>query len=134
MRSIGRQSAAKQWARFAMKCALFLTDAKLWSALNDQLRDRAEDMGDVVRRRYEDTSDRLHDASDAFRGRTNWVSPTLSFIGGVGVGIGVGMLLAPVSGEEARAAIRDTAYDMKNKVNDMTGSGSRLRPTGTDGD
>lgn len=134
MRSFGRPRTTKQWARFAMKWALFLTDAKLWSALNEQLRDRADDVSDVMRRGYENTSDRLQDAGDALRGRTNWVAPTVSFLGGVGLGIGVGMLFAPVSGEDARAAIRERAADMRNRVGEMTSNTGRFRSTGTEGD
>lgn len=130
MRSFKRSSTAKKWARFALKAGLLLTDAKLWSSINDQLRDRADDMGEEakrryddmsqeVKRRYDDTTDRLQDAHDALRGRNQWLSPTLNFIGGVGLGIGLGVLFAPVSGEEARSAVRGKVVDMKNKVRDV---------------
>jgi len=132
MTTFGRRSTAKQWARLAMKTGLLLTDMKLWSALSDQLKDHAGDLRDVFKDRYEDTTDRIQDARSALRGGSNWVSPVASFVGGVGVGIAVGMLFAPVSGEEARAVIRDRARDVGNKVNEMTGS--RFQPTGTDGD
>jgi len=134
MRSFRRPSTAKDWARFAMKWSLFLTDAKLWSSLTDQMRDHAEEVGDGMRRRYEDTSDRLHNANDALRGRSDWVAPTACFLGGVGLGVGLGMLFAPVSGEETRAAIRDRAMDMKNRVGEMATGSGRFRSTGTDGD
>ena len=93
-----RGRSAKQWARFAMKIGLFLTDAKLWSAINDQLRERAEDLSDSMRGTYKETSSRLDNAQAALRGRTHWFGSTLGFLGGVGVGVGLGMLLAPVSG------------------------------------
>jgi len=130
---------AKQWARFAMKMGLFLTDAKLWSALNHQLRERAGDMTESMRETYEETSDRLDNAQAALRGRTHWFGPTLGFLGGVGIGVGLGMLLAPVSGEEARTAIRDKAAGVKNKVTDFAAGSSgstpfRSSPTGTTGD
>jgi YtxH-like protein len=135
MGTFGRRSNAKQWARLAMKFGLALTDAKLWSALNDQVRDRAEDWGDHVRDKYNVASDRLDDARGALRGETDWATPIASFLGGIGVGVAVGMLFAPVSGEEARAAIRDRARDVSSKVNDkvneMTGSSSRFQSTGT---
>lgn len=135
--TIGRQSKAKQWARLAMKAGLFLTDAKLWSAINDQLRERAEDVGDVVRRSYGETTDRLDDARSALRGESHWVASTMTLLGGVGIGVAVGMLLAPMSGEEVRATIRDKAYDVKNRVGDFTSGSSRFRTsasTGTEGD
>ena len=132
MATFGRRSSAKQWARLAMKVGLLLTDIKLWSALNDQLKERAGDVRDVFRDKYEDTADRIQSASSALRGESNWVSPGASFVGGVGVGIAVGMLFAPGSGEEIRAAIRDKARDVGSRVSEM--AGSRFQPTGTEGD
>jgi gas vesicle protein len=144
-----RESAAKHWARLALKTGLLLTDAKLWQAVNDQIRDHAEDIGDDVKRKYEDATDRLQNASDALRGTSNdWVAPLASFVGGIGIGIGLGILFAPNSGEETRAALRDRAADVtsgvKNKVGDFVSGSSRFRSrgvstenrpsTGTEGD
>lgn len=130
---------AKQWARFAMKAGLFLTDAKLWSAINNQMRERAENISDSMRDTYEVTTDRLDNAQAALRGRTHWFGSTVGFLSGVGIGVGLGMLLAPVSGEEARSAIRDKAAGVKNKVTDFAAGSSgstqfRATPTGTGGD
>ena len=111
-----------------MKVGLLLTDMKLWSSLNDQLKERAGDVRDGFRDRYEDAADRIQDAGSALRGENNWASPVASFVGGVGIGIAVGMLFAPVSGEEARAAIRDRARDVGSRVNEM--AGSRFQATG----
>jgi hypothetical protein len=135
MSTFGRNTT-KQWARTALKLGLLLTDAKLWSDLGDQLRDRAGDAGDSMRQRYQDTSENLHRASDALRGRRDWLPAVGSFVCGIGVGIGVGMLFTPVSGEEARAVIRDKASDMKNRVSEATRFQARSssRATGTDGD
>ena len=41
----------------------------------------------------------------------NWAGITSAFSIGVGVGAALGLLLAPNSGEETRAYIRDTARD-----------------------
>ena len=141
--SFGKRNTAKQWARFAMKFGLVLSDPKLWSSLNDQLRDRTDEVSDVVkdkydamREKYEDASDRFSNASSALRGDSHWLAPTLSFIGGVGLGI----LFAPLSGEEMRGVIRDKAADVtnnvKNKVSNMKSryGASDAAFTGTDGD
>jgi hypothetical protein len=139
MASFKRRSA-KQWARFAMKIGLFITDAKFWSAVNDQLRERAEDLSDSMRGTYKETSSRLDNAQAALHGRTHWFGSTLGFLGGMGIGVGLGMLLAPVSGEEARTAIRGKATDVKNKVTDFAAGNSgstqfrSTQPTGTTGD
>jgi gas vesicle protein len=141
MRSFGRQSTAKHWARFAMKIGLLLTDAKLWADMSDQLRERASDVGDGMRERYEDTADRLRDARMALQGRNQWLTPTATFLGGVGIGVGLGLLFAPASGEETRATLRDRAVDATNKMADIatgvTRSGSFATgspSTGTHGD
>jgi hypothetical protein len=123
----------KQWARVALKCGLLLTDGKLWSTINDELTDRAEDARDVVAKKYRDTADRLHDAGRALQGRSDWVPPLASFLGGVGLGVGLGILFAPASGEEVRDMLRDRAVNVKNKVSGI--SSSRFRTaTGTEGD
>ena len=126
------RNSGKDWARLAMKFGLMLTDAKLWSMVNDQMRDRAGDVGDVVRRKYEDTTDRLEAAGDALRGRKDWFGRVTSLLAGVGVGVGIGLLLAPASGAETRAAIRDKAEDVKNNVGDFASRATRMRTaTGT---
>jgi gas vesicle protein len=134
----GRGARAKQWARFAMKIGLFLTDSKLWSAVNEQMKERASDLRDSMRASYKETSSRLEDAQDALHGRAHWLGHTTSFLGGIGIGIGLGMLLAPVSGEEARSAIRGKAADVKSKVSDFATGSTSYRssstPTGTMGD
>ncbi|MFZ0804814.1 MAG: YtxH domain-containing protein [Candidatus Sulfotelmatobacter sp.] len=129
-----RENNAKKWARFALKAGLVLTDAKLWESVGEKLRDRASDVSDEARQRYEDTSDRLSDARDALRGRRDWITPTVNFLGGIGIGVALGMLFAPVSGEEARSALRNKVVDIKGRVSDMaSGAGAyRTSPTGTD--
>ena len=132
---LGRQSTLKNWARVALKCGLLLTDGKLWASINDQVGEHFDDAQDVVKKRYEDTSQRLQDARDALRGRNHWVAPAASFVGGVGLGLGLGILLAPARGEETRSMIRDKATDIKNRVSDMTAGGTSFRSsTGTEGD
>lgn len=137
MRSFRRNTASK-WARFALKVGLLLTDTKLWSSLSNQLRDHASDWGDGVRSGYDETMDRMQDAGDALRGRNHGLSSAVSFMGGLGIGVGLGMIFAPVSGEETRSVIRDKVVDMKNKVSDVAAS-ARARAmesagTGTLGD
>jgi len=108
----------------------------LWAAINDRVKERAEDVGDTMKQKFEETTDRLDDLRNAWQGNNDWVVPVMSFVGGVGVGVGVGMLFAPVSGREARAVLRDKAADVKSKVNDIAGGAGKFRParaTGTEG-
>jgi gas vesicle protein len=140
MRTFTRENAATKWARFALKFGLALTDAKLWADVRDRLQDSAETARDEVRRKYDEGADRLQAANRALQGRNQWVAPTLSFLGGVGLGVGVGILFAPVSGEEARTALRDRVVDIKDKVGgaaaDAVGTYSaaaKRAATGTEG-
>jgi hypothetical protein len=114
MQAFGRKITGKQWARFALKWGLLLTDAQLWATLNAQLREGANEVSHVVKRRYEKTADRIEDQRASTS--SGWVSSTMTFLGGVGLGIGLGVMFAPVSGDEARAALRDKVVDIKDKV------------------
>ena len=111
---IRQRITAKQWTRFALKWGLLLTDATLWAALNEQLREGTNEVSNVVKRRYEKAADRLQDRRPSTS--TGWPSPAATFLGGVGLGIGLGVMFAPVSGDEARAVLRDKVVDIKNKV------------------
>jgi gas vesicle protein len=91
-----------------MKTGLLLTDAKLWSAIQSQMRDRADETSEAINEKYEDASTRLADASDALRGRRSWPSWG-SFLLGVGIGTGIGFLVAPTSIEKVRNAFNDQA-------------------------
>lgn len=141
MRSFERQYTAKEWARLAMKFGLIATDAKVWSAVNKQLRQGANDVNDVIRRKFDETSDRLNSARVEIRTHSDWLARVTSLLAGIGIGMGVGMLLAPTGGDEMRAALRDKVTDVKNNVGDIAARTTRaarsstdFRSTGTIGD
>lgn len=108
MSNMLRKKQTKDWARLAMRAGLLLTDAKLWSAVQNQMRDRADDITDAINEKYEDATTRLSDASDALRGRSQWPS-WASFLLGIGIGTGVGILVAPRSIEKVRDAFKQRA-------------------------
>jgi hypothetical protein len=103
-----RNKRTKDWARLAMRAGLLLTDAKLWSAVQNQMRDRADEMSDAINEKYEDASERLSNAGDALRGRSQWPGWG-SFLLGVGIGTGIGYLVAPTSIDKVRNAFNDRA-------------------------
>ena len=76
-------------------------------------------------------------ARDAIRGRSYWPQKTASFLIGVGIGAGIGMLLAPNSGAETREAIRSRAMDVKDRMSESVSSRlAQIREsaaTGTEG-
>lgn len=127
MNALRRRPTTKNWARFAMKLGLLATDAAVWSSIARMITDRDE-ATDIRRERLASNLN--------LNPNRGWSHASTLFIG-VAIGVGVGMLFAPVSGEQARNTIRDTAQDMKEKVGNMSGWGTRgsstanLRSTGT---
>lgn len=109
MSTFKRRPGRQHWFRFAMKLGLLATDAALWSSLARMLSERG-DARDSVRPRQ-----RL--ATDLQSGR-RWSRAT-TLLSGVGIGVGLGILFAPMTGEQVRLAIRDTASTIKNKMEDV---------------
>jgi len=110
---IGRFGGGRFYASIRQKNHSQTMD-EIRSEMNEQLREGANDVSNVVKRRYEKAADRLQDRRPSTS--TGWLSPTATFLGGVGFGIGLGVMFAPVSGDEARAVLRDKVVDIKNKV------------------
>jgi len=141
MQNAGTRNTAKDWVRLAAKLGVLLTEPKVRAAIADRLKDRVDDVTETVASKYEDALDRLESAAAALRGRNHWPSRATGFLLGVGVGAGLGMLLAPASGSETRQAVRDRAVDMKNKVVESAASAtgkirrsvSKMPSTGTQG-
>ena len=53
-----------------------------------------------------------------------------SFLAGLGIGIGLGILFAPMSGEETRSNLSQRANDLADQARDVVGQGrERLRST-----
>jgi gas vesicle protein len=140
MRSVSKNKAA-DWVRLAAKVGLLFTEPKVRAAVGDQLKDRMDDLtdavtgkyndvSDTVASKYDDVADRMSAAADAFRGRSFWSSPTAGFLLGVGVGAGLGILLAPTSGSEMRETVRDKATAVRGKFRDSI---SKMPATGTEG-
>ena len=133
MRSIGTrniENTAKDWIRLAAKLSLLFTEPKVRAAIGDRIKGNVDDISDTVTDKYKDAVDRLEAAADAFQGKGYWPSRMAGFLLGVGVGAGLGILLAPASGSEIRESVRDTAVDVKNKIRRSVMS---VQSTGTEG-
>lgn len=147
MRNIRSGKTIKDWTRLAAKLGLLLTDPRVRSAIDDQVKDRVDQVSDTIADtydnavdKYEDAVERLEAAGAALRKRGYWPSRMVGFFLGVGVGAGLGILLAPGSGSETRESIRGKAVEVKNKVVDsasratgrMRQSVASMPPTGTE--
>ena len=117
MTAFRRRSNKKNWFRFAMKLGLLATDAAVLSSIGRMLSDR-DNTSDEIR-------SRTGLSAEPKRGRSH--ASTL-FVG-FAIGVAVGMLYAPVSGEEARNAIRERAMGMKEKVSDVAAWAGRGGPS-----
>jgi len=123
-----------------MKVGLLVTDAKLLAALNKRIHEHAADMGDTMRGDYDQMPQRRRVPQVQFGSNTDWFARITGLLAGIGIGISVGMLIAPSSGEETRANLRARVNDVKNSVGDVAArvvrarSASDVRSTGTVGD
>jgi len=138
MRILGKRYSPKELARLAMTFGLLVTDAEIWSAMDEQLRQRADGTGERIRREFVPLPTQRTSEDVPLRKNSDWVARVASLLAGVGVGISVGMFLAPTSGDEMRAALRSRVSAMKTNLGDManraTRFGDEVRSTGTAGD
>ncbi len=121
MNSLRRRPNTKNWIRFAFKLGLLATDASVLAAIARMLTER-NDAREPLRPRERLAAD-LH-------ARRGW-SHGSTLLVGLAVGVGVGMIFAPVSGDEARATIRDRAMNVRDRVSDAAAWASRLGPSST---
>src|SRR5882762_8448423 len=117
MRSAARNTV-RDWARLAVKLGLLFTEPEGRAEIGEQVKDRTEHLRNAITHKYEDAADRLEAAADALRGRRYWPSRVTGFLLGMGIGAGLGILLAPASGRETRDSIREKSAEMKNKAVD----------------
>jgi len=98
-----------------LKTAIYIMDSTADSV--DRVSDRATRFAD--------------DARDAiYPDQGNALRNVLSFAAGIGVGVAVGVLLAPQSGAELRNSIGDKVHDISDKMrgrNDPYATGTDVR-------
>ena len=131
MQNSVKNYTTKDWVRLAAKLSLLFTEPKIRKVVGDRIKDGVDDISDTVSSKYQDVSDtvadkyedaieRLEAAKAALQGKSYWPSRVTGFLLGVGVGAGLGILLAPASGAETRDAVRNKAIDMKDKIFEST--------------
>jgi gas vesicle protein len=141
MRDFGSRTTTKDWIRLAAKIGVLFTEPKVRAAIGDQIKESVGNMSDTVSSKYsdisetvagkyEDAADRLEAAAEALQGKSDWPLHLAGFLLGVGVGAGLGILLAPASGSEIRESLRDRAADVTNRIRRSVTS---MPNTGTEG-
>ena len=129
------------WLRLLASLGLLFTDSKFRDDAGKKVKGQVEQVINAVSDRYEDAVDRLEAATDALRGRRQWPSKFVALLAGVGIGTGIGLILAPAAGSETRKAIRDQTVNLKNRATERASNiAARVRPsassipaTGTEG-
>ena len=94
-----------------------------------------DDIKGRARETYETASDRLGHAADALRGKedSQIVGKVSALLIGVGMGLGVGLLIAPASGDQTRADIADKV-STGERVRERTTGKKPRGATGTSGE
>jgi gas vesicle protein len=131
MRNPTRNYTTKDWVRLGAKLSLLFTEPKVRKAVGDRIKDGVDDISDTIAStiaskyedvnetmasKYDDAVKRVNAAKSALQGRGYWPSRAAGFLLGIGVGAGLGILLAPASGRETRDAVRDKAVAAKNRA------------------
>ena len=111
-----------------LQAGLYLIDQP--ESVARDVRDRVQSGFSSAGDRLSDMGDSLSDMRDRFTGRDNTLRYALSFVAGVGLGVGVGILMAPESGEETRRNVARKFNDVSDRVK-RRGSEAIEYPTGT---
>ena len=109
-----------------LKTAVYFLDQT--DRVAGDVRDRVSDSLDSAADRMSDLRDR---AEDLYEGDHTFRN-VLTFVAGVGVGVGAAMLFAPASGQEIRSQIGEKVQDIGGRVRDRFSS-ERKSATGTEG-
>ena len=108
-----------KWLKVLLGTGLYLLEQSDGATKDVRKRaaDRFSDLRDVAQDKYETATERLDRATRAIRGEDqSMAGNVLRFVAGVAVGVGIGLVLAPASGEETRNVIAGKVHKMGDKV------------------
>ncbi len=141
MRNQQTNENIKKWTKVAAWVGVLLTQPNVRARIAQSLRDRADSFADKTSDKYREARHRVESATDALRGKTSRTPQIVGFVVGLGVGAGLGILLAPSSGSETRHAVRAKAASAGSKIVNSASiaargfgrSTSSVAQTGTEG-
>jgi hypothetical protein len=116
MRNHETREKIKNWTRVAAWLGVLLTEPKVRARIGQSIRDRADSFADQAGSKYDEAMHRMAGARDALRGKPSRGPQVAGFLAGLGIGAGVGLLLAPSAGSETRSAVRAKAVAAGNKI------------------
>ena len=93
------------------------TGLDLLNLVHHRAADHAEALSGTAKDVYEEASGRVRRASRAIAGEDHsGFSSTAALLLGVGVGVALGILFAPATGEQVRRNIADTAREFGDRI------------------
>jgi gas vesicle protein len=113
--------------RSILKTAVYFLDQT--DRVASDVRDRVSDSVDHAADRI---SDLRSQAEDFYQGEDHTFRNVMTFVAGVGVGVGAAILFAPASGEEIRNSIGEKVQDIGDRVRERFSSEAK-NATGTEG-
>jgi len=94
--------------------------------LRDQLADHIESVSDRAKDAYDEASGRVRRASRAITGEDrSGLGSTAALFVGVGVGVALGMLIAPAPGKQVRRNVADKVQEFGGRIRSRVGGESR---------
>jgi len=110
----------KRWIRLMLGLGYAMTESgKVREGREqiDRIADRLEDLTDHASRRFDRSVGRVERFYRSVRGQEHHtMAHAVSFLVGIGIGAGAGLLFAPASGLETREAIAKKVQHLKNDM------------------
>jgi hypothetical protein len=98
----------------------------LLDPVRDRLADQTDTVSDKAKDVYEEASCRVRKASRAMTGEDrSGLSSVAALLAGLGVGVALGILFAPASGEQIRRNIADTAREFGGRTRSRVSNEAR---------
>lgn len=102
--------------------------------IRNRASDSIDDIRDYAQQKYETASDRVSRASRVIRGDDNQVfGNALSLTAGVAIGVVLGLIFAPASGDQTRSVIADKVHMVGDKFKKSFSDEEDFPATGTIG-
>ena len=125
----------KDVLKVALGTGLFVLDQsdRARKTVRERVSEGVDDLRDLAREKYQTASDNFEKAASVLRRDDNRaVWNILRFAAGLGVGVAVGLLVAPANGEDTRARLAEKAQELNANVRERLASSNRKATAAAD--
>ncbi len=115
----------KDILKVALGTGLFVLDQsdRAKKSVRERVSEGVDDLRDLAREKYQRASNTFEKAATVLRRDDNrGVWNMLRFAAGLGVGVAIGLLVAPANGEDTRARLADKAQEFNANVRERLAS------------